>query len=108
MDGLGSAGVLLFQGFHFDLSGGELFRLDQAGIAVPVVIGSRALVLLRLLVERQGKLVSKDAIMAAVRPGTAVEEGNLTVQIAALRRILDQTREQGRRCPDAATALSPR
>ena len=95
MDGLGSADVLLFEGFRFDLSGGELFRLDQAGITVPVVIGSRALVLLRLLVERQGKLVSKDAIMAAVWPGTAVEEGNLTVQIAALRRILDQTREQG-------------
>jgi TolB-like protein/Tfp pilus assembly protein PilF len=95
MDGLGSADILLFEGFRFDLSGGELFRLDQAGLAVPVVIGSRALGLLRLLVERQGKLVSKDAIMAAVWPGTAVEEGNLTVQIAALRRILDQNREQG-------------
>ena len=95
MDGLGSADVLLFEGFRFDLSGGELFRLDPAGIAVPVMIGSRALGLLRLLVERQGKLVSKDAIMAAVWPGTVVEEGNLTVQIAALRRILDQNREQG-------------
>src|SRR5271165_429795 len=89
MDGLGSADVLLFEGFRFDLSGGELFRLDPAGIAVPVMIGSRALSLLRLLVERQGKLVSKDAIMAAVWPGTVVEEGNLTVQIAALRRIID-------------------
>src|SRR5271166_5436541 len=59
------------------------------------MIGSRALGLLRLLVERQGKLVSKDAIMAAVWPGTVVEEGNLTVQIAALRRIIDQNREQG-------------
>jgi adenylate cyclase len=95
MDGLGSADVLFFQGFRFDLSGGELFRLDPAGIAVPVMIGSRALGLLRLLVERQGKLVPKDAIMAAVWPGTVVEEGNLTVQISTLRRILDQNREQG-------------
>jgi adenylate cyclase len=62
---------------------------------VPVVIGTRALGLLRLLVERQGKLVSKDAIMEAVWPGTVVEEGNLTVQLSALRRILDQDREQG-------------
>src|SRR5271167_2185610 len=60
MDSLGSADVLLFEGFRFDLSGNELFRLDQAGIAVPIVIGSRALGLLRLLVERQGKLISKD------------------------------------------------
>ena len=33
--------------------------------------------------------------MEAVWPGTVVEEGNLTVQISALRRILDQNREQG-------------
>jgi TolB-like protein/Flp pilus assembly protein TadD len=95
MDGLGSADVLLFEGFRFDLDSGDLFRLDEAGIAVPVVIGSRALGLLRLLIERQGKLVSKDAIMEAVWPGTVVEEGNLTVQMAALRRIVDQNREQG-------------
>jgi TolB-like protein/DNA-binding winged helix-turn-helix (wHTH) protein/Flp pilus assembly protein TadD len=95
MDRLGSADVLLFEGFRFDLSGGDLFRLDEAGIATPVAIGTRALDLLRLLVERQGKLVSKDAIMEAVWPGTVVEEGNLTVQLSALRRILDQNREQG-------------
>jgi DNA-binding winged helix-turn-helix (wHTH) protein len=95
MDGLGSSDVLLFEDFRFDLDGGDLFRLDQAGIAVPVVIGTRALGLLRLLVERQGKLVSKDAIMEAVWPGTVVEEGNLTVQLSALRRILDENREQG-------------
>jgi adenylate cyclase len=95
MDRLGSADVLLFEGFRFDLNGGDLFRLDEAGVAVPVVIGSRALGLLRLLVERPGKLVSKDAIMEGVWPGTVVEEGNLTVQISALRRILDQGRERG-------------
>jgi hypothetical protein len=48
MDRLGSADVLLFEGFRFDLSGGDLFRLDEAGVAVPVVIGSRALGLLSL------------------------------------------------------------
>ena len=55
----------------------------------------RALGLLRLLVERPGKLISKDAIMEAVWPRMVVEEGNLTVQISALRRVLDQNREQG-------------
>ena len=47
MDRLGSADVLLFEGFRFDLSGGDLFRLDEAGIATPVAIGTRALDLLR-------------------------------------------------------------
>ena len=95
MDGLGSAKVVLFEGFRLDLTGGGLFRLDQAGTATPVSISSRALDLLSLLVERQGQLVSKDAIMEAVWPGMVVEEGNLTVQISALRRILDENREEG-------------
>jgi DNA-binding winged helix-turn-helix (wHTH) protein len=60
----------------------------------PVAISSRALDLLGLLVERQGQLVLKDAIMQAVWPGTVVE-GNLTVQISALRRILDENRKEG-------------
>ena len=59
----------------------------------PISIGSRALDLLGLLIERQGQLVSKDAIMQAVWPGMVVEDGNLTVQISALRRILDENRE---------------
>jgi DNA-binding winged helix-turn-helix (wHTH) protein len=111
MDRLGSAEILLFEGFRFDRPGGGLFRLDRAGIAEPVALGSRALDLLFLLAERHGELISKDAIMEAVWPGTVVEEGNLTVQISALRRILDQNREQGsciQTVPGVATALSPR
>ena len=95
MDRLGSADILLFEGFRLDRSGGGLFRLDQEGIAEPVAISSRALDLLGLLVERQGELVSKDVIMEAVWPGTIVEEANLTVHISTLRRILDQNRENG-------------
>src|SRR5260370_26756485 len=95
MDRLGSADILLFEGFRLDRSGGGLFRLDQADTAAPVALGSRALDLLGLLAEQQGELVSKDAIMETVWPGTVVEEGNLTVQISTLRRILDQNREEG-------------
>ena len=92
MDRLGTADILLFEGFRLDRSGGGLFRLDQADTAAPVALGARALDLLGLLAERQGELVSKDAIMDAVWPGTAVEEGNLTVQVSALRRIIDHVR----------------
>lgn len=45
---------------------------------------------LRVLVERAGVPVSKDALIEAGWAGLAVEEGNLTVQIAAVRRALGQ------------------
>src|SRR5262249_21963064 len=48
----------------------------------------RAVALLRILIERAGAPVSKDTLMEAAWPGLAVEESNLTVQIAALRRVL--------------------
>jgi DNA-binding winged helix-turn-helix (wHTH) protein len=48
-----------------------------------------------MLVEEPGNLVSKEKIMAAVWPGTAVEDNNLTVQISTLRRILDEGRSEG-------------
>ena len=54
-----------------------------------VAVGSRALDVLGVLIERAGELVSKDEIMDVVWPGTTVEEANLTVQISALRRVLD-------------------
>jgi DNA-binding winged helix-turn-helix (wHTH) protein len=56
---------------------------------VAVSVGSRALAILGVLVERAGDLVSKDEIVSAVWLGAAVEESNLTVQLSALRRVLD-------------------
>jgi adenylate cyclase len=82
-------------GFVLDRSAGGLFRLDQCGNSVLVSLGSRALDVLCVLVEQAGELVSKDAIMGAVWPNTAVEENNLTVQISALRRVLDEGRTKG-------------
>ena len=68
------------------------FRLDaEAKIlfrgAEPVALGQRAVALLRVLVERPGTPISKDALIEAAWPGLIVEESNLTVQIAALRRV---------------------
>src|SRR5712691_9008634 len=54
----------------------------------PMALGQRAIALLRALVERPGALVSKDTLIEAAWPGQVVEESNLTVQIAALRRVL--------------------
>jgi len=95
MDGLGSADILHFEGFRLDRRAGSLCRVDQAGIATPIALGSRTLDLLALLVSRRGELVSKDEILAAVWPGRVVEEANLNVQISKLRHILDENRPKG-------------
>ena len=89
MDALRSSDIWLFGPFRFDRSRGLLFRCTEDGRYLPVSIGSRALAVLQALTERPGDLVSKDEIMRGAWPGTVVEEGNLTVQISALRRILD-------------------
>jgi hypothetical protein len=75
------------------------FRLDTQDDLLlrgsePAALGRRAIALLRALVERPGALVSKDALIEAAWPGQAVEESNLTVQIAALRRVLGEARRR--------------
>lgn len=57
---------------------------------LPVRVGNRSLDLLTALVERPGELVSKQELMARAWPDTFVEEGNLKVNLAALRRALGE------------------
>jgi len=71
------------------------FRLDAKAEILflgtePVALGRRAVALLRLLVERAGTPVSKEMLIEAAWPGLAIEESNLTVQIAALRRVFGE------------------
>ena len=54
----------------------------------PVRLGSRAFEILIALIERAGELVTKGELMARVWPDTVVEESNLKVHVAALRRTL--------------------
>jgi DNA-binding winged helix-turn-helix (wHTH) protein len=62
----------------------------------PVPLGSRALEILIILLERSGELVSKQELMARVWPNIFVEPANLTVHISALRRILRDGRDGNR------------
>ena len=65
-------------------------RLEKAGRSVS--LGGRALDILVTLIERPGEVVSKQELMRRVWPGIAVEESNLRVNIASLRKALgDQT-----------------
>ena len=93
MGALSQGDSFTFEGFHLDRRG--LFRRDEHGVLASVAIGGRAFELLGVLVERHGEVLSKAEIMAAVWPNTAVEESNLTLQISALRRVLDPGRSNG-------------
>jgi adenylate cyclase len=89
------ADIVLFGGFRLDRRRGCLWRQDKRGALVPVAIGARALDVLGLLIDQHGDLVSRDEIMNAVWPGAVVEGANVTVQVAALRRVLDDGRSDG-------------
>jgi TolB-like protein/class 3 adenylate cyclase len=92
---LATADIFEFEGFRLDRRGEGLSRRDERGVFVPLSVGSRPLDVLTILVERPGELVRKEEIVAAVWGRSAVENANLTVQISALRRILDQGRANG-------------
>ena len=79
------ATIHAFGPFRLDTDAEILFRGSD-----PLPVGKRAVALLRVLVERAGAPVSKDTLIDAAWPGLAVEDSNLTVQIAALRRALGE------------------
>jgi DNA-binding winged helix-turn-helix (wHTH) protein len=62
----------------------------------PVHLGSRALEILTVLLERPGELITKQELIARVWPNIFVEPANLTVHISALRRILRDGRDGNR------------
>ena len=77
------------------------FRLLRAQFLLlegdkPAAVGSRALEILIVLLERPGELVSKQELMARVWPNVFVEPANLTVHISKLRRTLRDGREGNR------------
>ena len=79
-----------FGPFVLDAGAGTLLRND-----VPVAVGYRGVRLLAALVGRPGEILAKAELMDAAWPGTAVEEGNLTVQISLLRKLLGPAGDGG-------------
>ncbi|RKS28485.1 putative ATPase [Pseudomonas sp. WPR_5_2] len=73
--------VLRFGPYAFHLNQRLVLEGDQ-----PLRLGGRALDILQVLVEHAGSVVSKDELIARVWPRSVVEEINLRVHIAALRR----------------------
>ena len=74
---------LYFPPFRLELGNDQLWKEDTA-----VPLRRKTLAVLRYLVEHPGQLVTKEHVLAAVWPGTYVEEGALTICIAELRKAL--------------------
>ncbi len=89
-----------FGPFVLDPGVGTLLRHDT-----PVPVGYRGLMLLAALAGRPGEILSKSELMEAAWPGAIVEEGNLTVQIALLRKLLRPAAGHSR---GSASAMGPR
>ena len=74
-----------FGPFRLDADAGILFRGTEM-----TSLGQRAVALLCVLIDKAGAPVSKDALIEAVWSGLAVEDSNLTVQIASIRKVLGE------------------
>ena len=77
------ARVYEFGPYRLDAEKSVLWRNDQV-----VPLTPKALALLDALVEARGDVVPKADLMTRVWPDTAVQEANLSVTVAALRRAL--------------------
>ncbi|HJQ24652.1 MAG TPA: winged helix-turn-helix domain-containing protein [Blastocatellia bacterium] len=74
------------------------FRLDPARRVLrkeddEVALTPKAFETLLALVEANGQLLEKDALMQRLWPDSFVEEGNLTVYISTLRKALGENRD---------------
>jgi TolB-like protein/Tfp pilus assembly protein PilF len=83
-----TAQKLAFGPFVLDLGAGALSRHGA-----PVPTSYRGLLLLTAFLKRPGENLSRSELMEAAWPGLAVEESNLSVQIASLRKLLGETPE---------------
>ncbi|MBR0724142.1 winged helix-turn-helix domain-containing tetratricopeptide repeat protein [Bradyrhizobium manausense] len=81
---------LAFGPFVLDRRRGSLFREGRS-----VAISSKGFRLLETLIGSPDRVLTKDELLQAAWGDTAVEESNLSVQIAALRKQLGATPEGG-------------
>ncbi|WP_457154305.1 winged helix-turn-helix domain-containing protein, partial [Mesorhizobium sp. P5_C1] len=61
----------------------------------PVAVGHRGVLILVALLRKPGDVLTKAELIDAGWPDTTVEESNLSVQIATLRKALGQSPDGG-------------
>jgi DNA-binding winged helix-turn-helix (wHTH) protein/tetratricopeptide (TPR) repeat protein len=79
----------------------DAFRLDARRRVLlrdgaPVALTAKAVDLLLVLIRERGDVLEKDELLRALWPDTVVEEGNLTVNISALRKALGESPQERR------------
>jgi DNA-binding winged helix-turn-helix (wHTH) protein len=79
-----------FGPFRLDPNKHRLFRGEEV-----VPLSPKAIETLILLVQNQGKLLQREALMHALWPDTVVEDANLTVAVSQLRRVINQNGDKG-------------
>jgi len=89
--GLASGKALTFGPFRFLPAQRMLLEGDKA-----LPLGSRALDILNLLLERHGEVVAKDEIIARVWPNIFVDESVVRTHIGALRKVLADNQRTNR------------
>src|SRR6201993_1388869 len=84
-------GVVSFGPFRLLAAERQLKKGDE-----PLQLGGRALDTLIALVERAGEVITQRELISRVWPNVTVEEANLRVHIASLRKALGDEREGAR------------
>ena len=98
-----SAEAFRFAGFTLDLARGVL--LAAGGAEVP--LRPKSMALLRLLVANAGRLLSRDAIMAAIWPEVVVTDQSITQCVRDIRQALgDETQQLLRTVPKGGYLLA--
>lgn len=83
--------IYCFDGFQVDEPNRQLLH-DGQHVPLP----KKAFDLLLILIESNGQAITKDELLQRVWPDQFVEEANLTVQIAALRKALCERKDEAR------------
>lgn len=74
-----------FNGFRLDTERNRLcYRASELALT------HKAVEVLRVLIERRGEIVERNELISTVWPDTAVEDGNLSVTVSLLRKVLSE------------------
>ncbi len=79
----GTSSAITFGSFRFFPARRQLLQGER-----PVPLGSRAVDILAALISRPGEIVTKEELTAAAWPHTFVEDSNLRIHVAGIRRAL--------------------
>ena len=81
--------IYSFNGFTLDIARGNLMRGDEE-----VRLRPKSYAALKYLVENSGRLISKDELVEAVWPDTAVTDNSLVQCLKEVREALDDRAQQ--------------